>query len=194
MNKNSQEPTDQVREEVVPEPEILEEPVDGEGCVPHLVDEYAVDKTIRHAVYAAMGIGVLPLPLVNVAAVTAGDLIMVRKLAGLYGVDFREGMVKKIITSVIGAGTGVLAAGLLETVVSGIPLIGLPLTIGSKPVMNGLTTYALGRMFVAHFERGGNFVRVNLDVMKENFASAFERSREWLGDTIKGKGAQAAQA
>jgi uncharacterized protein (DUF697 family) len=124
-----------------------------------------------------------------VAAVAAGDLVMVKKLAGLYGVEFKEEIVKKLIASVAGAGISTLASPLLESMVGWIPLIGLPLVIGSKPVLNACTTYALGRMFVNHFERGGNFVRVNLDVLKEDFYAAFKNSRVWLGETIKGKGA-----
>jgi hypothetical protein len=89
--------------------------------------------------------------------------------------------------AVIGAGAGVLASPLVESVVSGIPLIGLPLTIGTRPVLNGTTTYALGRMFVTHFERGGSFVGSNMESMKADFSAAFKNSREWLGDAIKGK-------
>jgi hypothetical protein len=42
-------------------------------------------------------------------------------------------------------------------------------------------------MFITHFERGGSFLRANLDVMKEDFSAAFKNSREWLGEAIKGK-------
>lgn len=157
----------------------------------HAVDAAEVDKILRQSVYAAMGIGILPLPFVNVAAVTADNLLMTRKLAALYNVDFKEGVAKKIIASVIGAGVSTLATPLVESVVAGIPLIGLPLVIGTKPVLNGTTTYALGRMFITHFENGGSFVGANVDAMKASFTDAFKNSREWLGDTIKGKAAEA---
>ncbi len=150
------------------------------------VDEHKADSIVRHSVYAAMGLGIVPLPLFNFAAVTADNLIMTRKLAGLYGVEFKEGIAKKIIASVAGAGAGTLAAPLVESLVSGIPLIGLPLTIGTKPALNGMTTYAIGRMFITHFENGGTFIGANIDAMKKSFKNAFDNSREWLGNTIKG--------
>jgi uncharacterized protein (DUF697 family) len=151
------------------------------------VDAAQVDKTIRSSVYASMGIGIVPVPFVNLAAVTASNLVLARKLSDIYGIEFKEGMAKKIIASVLGASAGLLASPLIESIVAGIPLIGLPLVIGTRPVLNGMTTYALGRMFVTHFERGGTFVSSNVESMKEDFSSALKNSREWLGDTIKGK-------
>jgi uncharacterized protein (DUF697 family) len=150
-------------------------------------DAAEVDKAIRGSVYAAMGIGIVPFPLINFAAVTASSLNMVRKLSRLYGVEFKEGIAKKILAAVVGAGVGTLATPLVESVVGLVPIIGLPLVIGTRPVLNGATTYALGRMFVTHFERGGSFVGANIDAMKNDFADAFKNSREWLGDAIKGK-------
>lgn len=156
-------------------------------CVP---DAAEVEKVIRSSVYASMGIGIVPLPLFNVAAVTASNLVLARKLSELYGVEFKEGIAKKIITAVVGAGAGTLATPLIESVVGLVPVIGWPLVIGTKPALNGMTTYAIGRMFVTHFEREGSFLSANMDAMKENFKAAFKNSREWLGSAISGKKAE----
>ena len=152
-----------------------------------VADAAEVNKIIRKSVYAAMGIGIVPIPFFNLAAVTTSSIVMIKRLSELYGVEFKEGVARKIVTAVIGAGVGVLASGPVESVVSAIPLIGLPLSIATKPALNGMTTYALGRMFVTHFEEGGGFVSVNMEAMKDSFSSAFKNSRDWLGETIKGK-------
>ena len=157
-----------------------------------VADAAEVNKIIRKSVYAAMGIGIIPIPFVNLAAVTTSSIVMIKRLSELYGVEFKEGVARKIVTAVIGAGVGVLASGPVESVVGAIPLIGLPLAIATKPALNGMTTYALGRMFVTHFEEGGGFVSVNIDAMKDSFSSAYKNSREWLGETIKGKEKEAA--
>ena len=159
-----------------------------------VVDAEEVDKVIRSSVYASMGVGIVPIPFFNIAAVTASSIVMTRNLSKLYGVEFKEGIAKKVIASVVGAGVGVFASGPVESLVGAVPLIGLPLVIATRPALNGMTTYALGRMFVNHFEKGGGFVSVNMDVMKENFSEAFKNSREWLGDTIKGKEKETAEA
>lgn len=179
------------------EAETVEETVNETGCEAEGAQGCAkavcrpgsekVEKALRDSVYASMGIGILPLPLVNVAAVTANNLNLVRKLAGLYGVEFKESIAKKIIIAVTGAGAGVLATPLVEMAVIGIPLVGLPLAVGTMPMLNGMTTYALGRMFVTHFERGGSFIGANADTMKEDFTEAYKNSRQWLGNTISGE-------
>lgn len=154
------------------------------ACTP---EDAKVEKAIRDSVYAAMGIGIVPFPLFNVAAVTASNLVLVKKLSELYGVEFKEGVARKLITATVGAGAGTLASPLIESVVGLVPVIGWPLVIATKPALNGMTTYAVGRMFVTHFERGGSFMGANVSSMKEDFATAFKNSREWLGNAISGK-------
>lgn len=157
-------------------------------------DGAQVDKLIRHSVYGAMGVGIVPLHWFQFASVAAVQLNLVRQLSNLYGVAFKEGIARKIIASVAGAGTSTLAAPLLRTAVASIPLVGLPLAVGAQPLMNGLTTYAVGRMFVTHFERGGSFVNANVDEMKQDFGAAYQRSREWLGNVVSGQKEQEQQA
>ena len=174
-------------EKVKDNPKVSETAIEEVLTTKAQVSPEEVDKIIRGSVYAAMGIGIVPLPFFNLAAVTVSNMVMIRKLSNLYGVEFKEGIAKKIITSVIGAGVGILASRPVEAVVSAVPLIGLPLTIATRPALNGMTTYALGRMFVTHFENGGTFMGANVDAMKQSFSTAFANSREWLGDAIKGK-------
>ncbi len=154
------------------------------ACV---ADSNEVDKVIRNHVYASMGTGIVPLPALDFVAVTGIQLDMVRKLSDLYGIEFKEGIAKKIITTVVGSGAGTLASPLVETAVVGIPLIGLPLAIATRPLLFGTGTYAVGQMFVTHFERGGTFLSANMDAMKESFSTAMRNSREWIGKTIIGK-------
>lgn len=182
--------------ETVSEPVIQSEPDTAQECVNAVVvpESAKVEKVLRDSVYISMGVGIVPLPLFNVAAVTAGNLLLAKKLAALYGVEFKEGVAKKIIAAVISAGAGTLATPLVESVVGLVPVIGWPLVIGTKPALNGMTTCALGRMFVTHFERGGSFVGSNIDVMKDDFKAAFKNSREWLGEAIKGKNTEAQSA
>lgn len=158
------------------------------------IDKEKVEKIINNSVYASMGIGVLLLPVVSLASVTAIQLNMARGLAKLYGVEFKENMAKKIITAVVGAGTPVLATGPVEWLVLGIPVFGTALAFATMPALNGLSTYAIGRMFVTHFERGGNFLSTNVDSLKEDFKTAYQNSREKLGDMISGKKAAKAES
>lgn len=152
-----------------------------------VISKGEVDKLIRGSVYGAMGAGIVPLHWFQFASVAAVQLNLIRQLSNVYGVEFKEGIAKKIIASVVSSGVSTVAAPLLRVAVSGIPLVGLPLAVGMQPMTNGFATYAVGRMFVTHFERGGNFVKVNMDEMKKDFSEAYQHSREWVGNVVGGK-------
>lgn len=184
MKKESEET---VVEETVTEETVVTETEEAEAVVYASADDAEVEKTIRKSVYAAMGIGVVPVQLFNLAAVTAIQLDLVRRLSCLYGVDFKEGIAKKIIATVISSCVPALGSMVMGDAVIGIPLIGLPLAVGSKSILGGLSTYATGQMFVTHFKRGGGFIGANMDALKEDFSASFKNSRQWLGNTISGQ-------
>ena len=130
-----------------------------------------VEKTIRSYVCAVAGLGVVPIPVFNLAAVSAVNLLLVRKLTLLYGLDFDEGTARRLISSFIGAG---ISESLVSTL-RFIPIIGLPLSLGARPALNAMSTYALAQAFVIHFERGGCFINANIEALKECCAAICER-------------------
>lgn len=177
----------------VTEPEVAEQP-EAVAAPVRVVCQEEVDKIIRQNVYGAMGLGLVPVHWFQFAAVLPVQLNLARQLSKLYGVPFKEGLAKNIITSVIGAGASTLVSPFVKVAVAGIPLMGLPLAVSAQPLMNMASTYAVGHMFVNHFERGGNFVKANVDEMKKDFTNAYRNSREWLGHVVAGKKSEEAPA
>jgi uncharacterized protein (DUF697 family) len=107
----------------------------------------------RHAAYAAIG-GVVPVPIANVASITAVIVRMVKVLSGLYGVPFQRDRARAIVIGLMGGTvpTG-LAAVTTSTLVSLIPasaLIGLAVS----SVTAIACTRSIGRIFIEHFESG----------------------------------------
>jgi uncharacterized protein (DUF697 family) len=107
----------------------------------------------RHATYSAAG-GLVPLPLVNVASVTAIILRMVKKLSDLYGVPFERNRARAIVVGLVGAATptgiGTVAASTLTYLVPASALLGL--AVSSVAAVG--CTRGIGRIFVDHFESG----------------------------------------
>ena len=153
-----------------------------------------IDKIIRNKVYVAMGVGVVLIPAINFASLMAIQLKLVKELSDYYGVEFKKNVVKNIITSVITSGTSVLGSFALESSVIGVPVVGFPIAVGSKALTGGLTTYAIGMMFVTHFEKGGTLAGDNWDCMKESFKKAMGKSRNWLADVLRDKNTEDANA
>jgi uncharacterized protein (DUF697 family) len=107
----------------------------------------------RHAAYAAVG-GFIPVPIANVAAVTAAIVRMVKVLSGLYGVPFERDRARAIVIGLMGGTvpTG-LAAVTTSTLVSLVPGSGL-IGLGVASISAIACTRSIGRIFVEHFEGG----------------------------------------
>jgi uncharacterized protein (DUF697 family) len=107
----------------------------------------------RHANYSAIG-GVIPLPLVNVASVTAIIVRMVKRLSELYGVPYRRDRARAIVIGLAGgampAGLSTVTASALFYIVPGSNLVGLAVS----SITASACTRRLGKIFVDHFESG----------------------------------------
>ncbi|HWX82523.1 MAG TPA: YcjF family protein [Xanthobacteraceae bacterium] len=107
----------------------------------------------RHRTFAAVG-GLLPLPIITVAGITAINLRMVKQLSDLYGVPFQRDRTRAIIVGLIGGavptGLGVTTASTLAFAMPGPALVGLAVSA----IAAGAMTRGIGRVFVEHFEAG----------------------------------------
>ena len=105
----------------------------------------------RHRNYAAAG-GLLPLPIVTVAGITAINLRMVKQLSNLYGVPFQRDRSRAIIVGLIGGavptGLGVTTASALAFAIPGPALVGLAVSA----ITAGAMTRGIGAVFIEHFE------------------------------------------
>jgi uncharacterized protein (DUF697 family) len=108
----------------------------------------------RHKTYAALG-GLSPLPVLNVAGVTAVILRMVKQLSALYDVPFERERTRSALIALMGGavptGFGTAAASTLAFIVPGSTLVGLGITA----ITAGALTRGIGLVFVEHFESTG---------------------------------------
>lgn len=150
------------------------------------VAKEAVDKLIRHHMYSAFGIGLIPLPLLDMAALTGVQLNLIRKLSNLYGVPFSKDKVKSILSSLV-AGTAPAATGVpAASYVKVIPIVGYSLGAVSISVIGAATTYATGKVFNQHFASGGTFLSFDGEKVKDYYSKMFRKGKETVSD-IKGK-------
>jgi uncharacterized protein (DUF697 family) len=137
-----------------------------------------VDKIIRRHVYASTAVGFIPLPLVDIAGLTGVQLNMLRKIAKEYGVPFSEGTVKNILLSLFGGVFPPTHAFILASVIKIVPGVGQAAGVTAMPILAGATTYAVGKLFAAHFAWGGDFTDFDSEKVKENYAKWFEEGKK----------------
>ena len=130
----------------------------------------AANKIVRNHMYVSAGVGVIPVPMIDILALSGVQMNMIRKISGLYDVTFTEHIVKNIITSLVGSITPV---GVGSVLMKAVPVINL-LTM---PALSGASTYALGKVIIQHLESGGTFLDFNPETVREHFKKEFDIGR-----------------
>jgi uncharacterized protein (DUF697 family) len=111
----------------------------------------------RHAAYSLAG-GLIPLPIANVASVTAIIVRMVMSLSRLYRVPFERDLARAMAIGLIGGvmptGLGAVTASTLGYIVPGSSLIGLVVSSATSAAF----TRRIGSVFVEHFEASASWL------------------------------------
>jgi uncharacterized protein (DUF697 family) len=111
----------------------------------------------RHAKYAAVG-GLIPLPIVDVAGVTAIIVRLARQLARLYAVPERRDTTRAIVLGLMGGiapvGIGAIATAGFMRFVPAAYLLSMAVT----SIAAAACTRSIGLIFLEHFESGGTLL------------------------------------
>ena len=140
------------------------------------------EKIIRNHVFWALGAGLMPLPLFDIAAVTAIQLDMIRQLSNLYNVDYTKSSGKAFVSALSGSVGARVGASLIKA----LPGVGTLIGGISMSVLSGASTYAVGQVAVNHFEGEGTLFDLDLDWAKEAYNQAFEQGKE-IASELMGK-------
>jgi uncharacterized protein (DUF697 family) len=132
-----------------------------------------VKKIINNNVLYASGAGLIPLPLIDFAAILAIQLNMVKLLAEEYGItgsDYNKHRVKSIIGSLVGS---ISAMSLIKI----IPGLGQLLGGATTAVSGAASTYALGKVFATHFAAGGTILDFNPEKIRKYYQQEYEKGK-----------------
>jgi uncharacterized protein (DUF697 family) len=141
------------------------------------------DRIVQTHVVWAVGAGLVPVPLLDIAAVTGIQLDMLKQLCSLYQVRYTESQGKSWVASLSGS----ILARMGASVIKSVPVIGSILGGVSMSALSGAATYALGRVTAAEFEQGGDFETADLEKAREAYADELERGKEFASRMAKDK-------
>lgn len=142
---------------------------------------------VKNRAVLAAGLGIVPVPAFAFVSATAVQITMVQSITRLYNIEVKKSWIKNIILSVVGGGAAVGLSGVVAKSLAAAPLVGTSLAILSGPALNGLTTYAIGYMFIRYFESGDGLLKANAKALGNWFKEGFKEGRERLGDVVAGK-------
>lgn len=136
----------------------------------------------RHVLFAT-GAGFIPIPIADIAAITAIQLDMVRQLCKLYGQDYNDSSGKAFVSAIAGTTLSRIAAHSVGSVFKTIPIIGAALGGITVAAFAGATTYAIGQVVAQHFASGGSIWNFDSEELREFYEDQFEKGakvvKEW---------------
>lgn len=136
------------------------------------------DHLIRRYMLYAGGAGLVPLPFIDVAAVTAIQFNLVYQLAELYDVEVEGADLKALISTL----TTSLLSRLGASAIKSLPVIGSFVGGISMAAFSAASTYAIGNVFKSHFEKGGTLQDFDVEkvktILEEKFKEGLEKNKE----------------
>ena len=141
----------------------------------------AANSSIQKHVLFAAGAGAIPLPLVDLAAVTAIQLDLVKQLSKIYDQNYSENIGKAFIASITSSTLARMGASIIKS----IPGIGSLIGGVSMSIMSGASTYALGNVIATFFERNISLSDIDADMAREMYEEKVEEGKKVVEDLQK---------
>ena len=138
------------------------------------------ENMIKTHIITGMAMGLIPLPVLDMMALSGVQANLLRLLCNHYQVDFNEQISKCIVSSMIRGALPVLTMLSLSSFTKIIPGIG---TLGggiSMSLLVGATVYATGQVFVRHFETGGSLEDFHYKHWQLFFEQQFEEGKVFI--------------
>lgn len=148
-----------------------------------MTNRIKADQIVKNHVMWSMGGGLIPLPLLDLAAVTAIQLDMLKQITNLYEVEYSEQAGKAMVTAL----TGTTLAKIGSSFIKAIPGVGTIIGGLSMSILSGASTYAIGQIAINHFEGGGSLFDVDFTWAKKAYEDAFEQGKEFASKLEKEK-------
>lgn len=136
-------------------------------------------KIISSSVAWSAAAGAVPVPLLDLVALGTVQAKMISDLSQVYGQPVRaeaaKGVVSVLLGTLLPAGvTGALLGSGAKTV----PVAGTILGMASMAAFGAAASYAIGKVFVRHFEKGGDLDSFSAEAVKEELKAEFSRAKD----------------
>ena len=145
--------------------------------------EQQARKVVKNYMWWSMGAGLIPVPFADLVAVSAVQLKMLAEVSKVYGMEFQENRGKAVVAALIGyVVPSTLSFGSVGSLLKAIPVVGTLVGAPSMVLFCGASTYAVGKIFIQHFESGGTFLTFDPIKVKEHFQKEFEDGSKLAAD------------
>jgi uncharacterized protein (DUF697 family) len=142
------------------------------------IEEKSSEPIIKRHVYWAVGAGLIPVPFVDIAAVTAIQLDMLKQICSFHKIDYSEEQGKSWIVALASATLSSVVARIGASAVKSIPILGTVVGATSMAIISGASTYSLGKVVSKHFEGGGTLASFNKEKIREFYEENLKEGKK----------------
>ncbi len=139
---------------------------------------------VKNNVMTSMASGLIPVPLFDMITLTNIQFHMIQTLAEHYEVPV-DNINRSLITSLISGSLPVASMLGLGSIFKSVPGIGTLAGSGSVLILSGATSYAVGQVFIKHFEEGGTLQDFNPSNAKKYFSDEFKKGKEIARELVQ---------
>ncbi|NDG44777.1 MAG: DUF697 domain-containing protein [Gammaproteobacteria bacterium] len=139
----------------------------------------AADNTIRHYCYWSFSAALIPVPIVDFAAMSAIQLKMISELCALYEVPFSQERALTTVSTLLASASSSTFVSLAK-LVPGLGYFGVAIPLAG---INVSYTYAVGKIFAQHFQSGEPLESFDPAEQKSRFAEKLREGREYAKRT-----------
>lgn len=132
------------------------------------------DKLIKDFAYGSSLTGFIPIPFVDTIGLIGVQRLMIYKLSKVYNISYSKELAKVWISTLMSGLTTSTVSPLLGSTVKLIPGIGTIAGGTTMAVLGSSSTYAIGKVFQQHFEKGGTLDNFNPEKAKETLQKELE--------------------
>jgi len=139
---------------------------------------------VKANVITSMASGLIPVPLFDIISLTNIQFHMIQTLAEHYEIP-ADNINKSLITSLISGSLPAVSILGLGSFIKSIPGIGSLAGSGSVAIISGAISYAMGQVFIRHFQQNGTLDDFNPASAKEYFSEQFKAGKLIASDLIQ---------
>lgn len=131
---------------------------------------------VKNNVISSMASGLIPVPLFDIITLTNIQFHMIQTLAEHYEIPV-DNINRSLVTSLISGALPVASMLSLGSLIKSIPGIGSLAGSGSVSIISGAISYAVGQVFIRHFEQGGTLQDFNPKSARDYFSEEFTKGK-----------------
>ena len=150
-----------------------------------------VTHTVKSWSQWAVVAGLVPVPIADTVAISGVQISMIHELCKHYKVEFKKEAALAVVSGlIVGKFTTTFGNIAGNIFLNNIPVIGTVMKYTTQPILSYATTYALGHVFIRHFESKGTMVDLDSKRLASYFKEQYAKGRKLFKAEFKGAATQ----